>query len=251
MSGFAPALGIANAVLYEGYLLFPYTSSARKNQMRWQFGVVVPAAYAARGNGDHSEQQVEILCEADPSAGAPEVEFALRFLHVVARQIEEKTAAGFAPVAELAVDGTRHITFDEACEREVLVTLPAVDRASIEIPVAFPESTGIEELRDGGGVVRGRVVRRRAALHGSLAASCAATGIDRVVPVQTERSRREPFARAGGRRSRDRAAQRRSSRRTSCSWPPPADAFLSATDPPENAADATRTLPEPAACGRY
>jgi len=27
---------IADAVLYEGYLLYPYRASARKNQIRWQ-----------------------------------------------------------------------------------------------------------------------------------------------------------------------------------------------------------------------
>ena len=33
---------IANAVLYEGYLLYPYRSSAVKNRQRWNFGVVYP-----------------------------------------------------------------------------------------------------------------------------------------------------------------------------------------------------------------
>ena len=36
---------IANAVLYEGYLLYPYRSSAVKNRQRWNFGVVYPSAY--------------------------------------------------------------------------------------------------------------------------------------------------------------------------------------------------------------
>jgi len=33
---------IANAVLYEGYLLYPYRASAVKNRQRWNFGVVAP-----------------------------------------------------------------------------------------------------------------------------------------------------------------------------------------------------------------
>ena len=33
---------IANAVLYEGYLLYPYRASAVKNRQRWNFGVVSP-----------------------------------------------------------------------------------------------------------------------------------------------------------------------------------------------------------------
>ena len=45
---------IADAVLYEGYLLYPYRASARKNQIRWQWGVLVPLAYAAAGHGEHA-----------------------------------------------------------------------------------------------------------------------------------------------------------------------------------------------------
>ena len=33
---------IANAVLYEGYLLYPYRHSAIKNRQRWTIGVVYP-----------------------------------------------------------------------------------------------------------------------------------------------------------------------------------------------------------------
>ena len=47
---------VANAVLYEGYLLYPYTASAVKNQQRWNFGVLYPP-----GAGDTSEMQTEVL----------------------------------------------------------------------------------------------------------------------------------------------------------------------------------------------
>ena len=35
---FAAARSVADAVLYEGYVLYPYRASAQKNQLRWQFG---------------------------------------------------------------------------------------------------------------------------------------------------------------------------------------------------------------------
>ena len=38
---------VAEAVLYEGYLLYPYRRSAMKNQQRWTFGGVYPAQYSA------------------------------------------------------------------------------------------------------------------------------------------------------------------------------------------------------------
>jgi hypothetical protein len=37
---------IANAVLYEGYLLYPYRPSSVKNRQRWNFGLVYPPNYA-------------------------------------------------------------------------------------------------------------------------------------------------------------------------------------------------------------
>ena len=42
-----PVRKIADAVLYEGYILYPYRASAQKNQSRWQFGVVMAPGYAA------------------------------------------------------------------------------------------------------------------------------------------------------------------------------------------------------------
>ena len=39
---------IANAVLYEGYLLYPYRPSAVKNRQRFNFGVLYPREYCDR-----------------------------------------------------------------------------------------------------------------------------------------------------------------------------------------------------------
>lgn len=42
---------VANAVLYEGYLLYPYRHSAIKNRRRWNFGVIYPRAHAESPGG--------------------------------------------------------------------------------------------------------------------------------------------------------------------------------------------------------
>jgi hypothetical protein len=39
---FDAAERIAHAVLYEGYVLYPYRASSVKNRVRWQFGIVAP-----------------------------------------------------------------------------------------------------------------------------------------------------------------------------------------------------------------
>ena len=66
-SRFDTAHQVADAVLFEGYVLYPYRASAAKNRMRWQFGVLVPPAWGAR-HGEHSGQRTESLME--PRAGA-------------------------------------------------------------------------------------------------------------------------------------------------------------------------------------
>jgi hypothetical protein len=46
------ARAVADAVLYEGYLLYPYSASSEKNRTRWQFGVLGPPGAADRGLGE-------------------------------------------------------------------------------------------------------------------------------------------------------------------------------------------------------
>ena len=175
---FAPALAIANAVLYEGYLLFPYTASSRKNRVRWQFGVVVPEAYLAAGTGESAEQQTEVLialrqAQADGPAELPRVTVRLRFLQVEARRVEAFQAGRYVPVDALTVAGTRHLTFDEAVEREITLTFEAAAGAHAELPIAIAGGTDEEELRDAAGR-RGRVRRERWPLVGTLSVACEA-----------------------------------------------------------------------------
>lgn len=70
---------IAAAVLYEGYLLYPYRASAVKNRQRWNFGVLYPPAYVKQSGSDASIMQTECLLRAMPEA-IPKVR--ARFLHL-------------------------------------------------------------------------------------------------------------------------------------------------------------------------
>ena len=162
MNPFAPALDVANAVLYEGYILFPYTASAGKNRIRWQFGVVVPRRYAASGTGEAAEAQTEVLVECEPGA---HVEILVRFLQVEARQIEAWNGTSFEPVQSLVAAGTWHLTFDEGVEREIRLRVNPLE-GNVAVPVAFSDEEDIAPLRDAGDELVGRVVRRRWPLHG-------------------------------------------------------------------------------------
>lgn len=174
MTVFEPALSVANAVLYEGYLLFPYTASSRKNRVRWQFGVVVPRAYLAAGTGETAEQQTEILIEAAPAA--PRVTVLLRFLQVEARRVEALDGKTFVPVASLRVGGTNHVSFDEAVERELTLEVDGTGGVECAVPIAFDGGSDDEPLRDESGTVRGRIIRERWELRGTLTLTCEAAG---------------------------------------------------------------------------
>ena len=99
---------LADAVLYEGYILYPYRASAAKNRSRWQFGVIMAPGYAASDPSESSFAQTECVLE---HTGRPMVKVLLRFLQVQ-RRTAEGTGAGAAAPA-----------WDEAVEREVLFSL--------------------------------------------------------------------------------------------------------------------------------
>jgi hypothetical protein len=107
MNRMEQARRIADAVLYEGYLLYPYRPSALKNQFRWQFGVVAPKPWSLAG-GDPWEMQTECLIEPHD---APAVSVTIRFLQVevdssgaatVEKGVERAIESGLLPLASLS-----------------------------------------------------------------------------------------------------------------------------------------------------
>src|SRR5689334_19863634 len=77
---------IADAVLYEGYILYPYRPSV-KNRQRWTFGGLYPEAYCdAQQGSDAAANQTEYLVQGGP---ATVLDVVVRFLHLTARQAGE------------------------------------------------------------------------------------------------------------------------------------------------------------------
>jgi hypothetical protein len=83
---------IASAVLYEGYLLYPYRASAIKNQQRWNFGVVYPRAHAEQqsASSDAWNMRTECLLRATPNAI---LWVRARFLHLIGAAAMEREIA--------------------------------------------------------------------------------------------------------------------------------------------------------------
>jgi hydrogenase maturation protease len=133
---------IAQAVLYEGYLLWPYRRSAVKNRQRWTFGALLPEAWSAAHPDDLCLLQGQYLVESPPTPA--DVTATLRFLHVVRRR--PRDAAG-RWVDELEAGGERHLAWEEATERSVEV--PIGGRAPLRIPAGRDE-----EPVAGGTIVR-------------------------------------------------------------------------------------------------
>jgi hypothetical protein len=172
---------VADAVLYEGYLLYPYRASSPKNQVRWQFGILGPAGAAAAGVGEETSMSAEVVLEAQPGAT---LDIYVRFLQVQARVVQRRTDDGWAPVDELLVNGTRWIPFHEAVACEIpLLTLPVhelkVD-SSLERDLNVPSGEDVEELYEGGKLV-GRLVRTRWALRATVTATTRPGADPRVV----------------------------------------------------------------------
>jgi hypothetical protein len=75
---------IAKAVLYEGYMLYPYRPSSVKNRQRFNFGVLYPQAYSNEQAGlEPCSLQTECLVLGNAQGdGEPNFELKLRFLHL-------------------------------------------------------------------------------------------------------------------------------------------------------------------------
>ena len=160
---------VADAVLYEGYLLYPYRSTSRKNQVRWQFGVLGPPGSAAAGVGEESSMRTECLLETGAS---PVVDVRVRFLQIQPRTVELADPAGetFTAVPELQVGGTNWLSWDEAVEREVdLPDLALSDLVTERVlTIEIPGGEAVEPIPDGAGSTAGRLVRRRVPLSGQV-----------------------------------------------------------------------------------
>ncbi len=152
-----PVRAIADAVLYEGYLLWPYRRSATKNQRRWTFGGVFPPAHARRHPDDRAVVHAACLHEGGGSVRAD-----VRFLHVVAR----RALRDGVPVDEHA----GHLSWDEAVEREVRVAGPG--RAPVAVAAGRAEAP----------LPGGALVRSWEALDGTVELRCepVADGLRRV-----------------------------------------------------------------------
>ncbi len=163
-----PVEKIAAAVLYEGYVLYPYRHSSVKNQRRWTFGGVYPPAYAeaSAGNDPHT-MQTQVLVVGDERT---ELDVKVRFLHVVKREIKKGDGDTFAAVDELRVGGQVYRPWEEAAERSAeleSVALGELLDGGRSVALGVPGRTE-EELLEASGETVGSLVRGWQSLRGRV-----------------------------------------------------------------------------------
>ena len=151
---FERAERVADAMLWEGYVLYPYRASAAKNQVRWQYGVLTPRAYSEAEGFEKSHMRTECVVEFGLEAA---VDVRLRFLQVQTRTVEAATSEGFEPVAELEADGELWASWDEAVVHVVDIERFDLARPGTrEVPITLEASRTVEQLGAAGRVVRQR-----------------------------------------------------------------------------------------------
>ncbi len=111
-------LSVADAVLCEGYLLYPYRADSRKNQVRWQFGVLGPADAERAGIGEDScARPPSFWCAATgarrSSPGPVPAAAAARTARTPADD------GSFEPVDQLTVADQSWLSWDEAVEHQI------------------------------------------------------------------------------------------------------------------------------------
>ncbi|MBB4922490.1 hypothetical protein [Kitasatospora kifunensis] len=163
---FAVARQIADAVLFEGYVLYPYRASAAKNRLRWQFGVLVPPGYG-QDSAEHSTQRTE--CVMEPRRGAA-LAVQLRFLRAQRRTVQRALPeGGFETVQELELADRVLQAWDEGVEERVELLLPVEKLADDGVlhPFRLAAREEQEPIQRDGAVI-GRLLRRREQLDGVL-----------------------------------------------------------------------------------
>lgn len=214
---------LVQALLYEGYVLYPYRASSVKNRRRWTFGALFPRAFcAAHETGDASHAQTQVLVEGGPQATVTVV---ARFLHV-------------AQVHRDGVEPTSHETgWQEAVER--VVTLPRVqlEAGALVQPFTFAAAREVDAAHG--------LVRRHERLDGAVLVSVERLGEDasRVTVKIENRTACEvgPVSDVESDRPRDAAEVLTLASTHLVLTAGDGGAFVSAIDPPERLRDLSKT----------
>jgi hypothetical protein len=171
---------VAEAVLYEGYILYPYRPSL-KNRQRWTFGGLFPRSYCeAHAGSDAWTMQTECLVLG---SGQAQLEVHIRFLQLQARLVgqidpplSDWTSAEDPPyrvVDSLRVGEKLWQTWQEGTEREVSLEADLARLVSrpLQHDFVMEGRRQREWLRTGAQELAGVLIREQQALSGTVTLS--------------------------------------------------------------------------------
>ena len=195
---------VATAVMYEGYILYPYRPSL-KNRQRWTFGGVFPRDFAQRQCGsDRCFVQTECLISG---SGAATLQIEVRFLHLMMRTAgrlasplsrwPEGDEPPWQAAESLRVGDQWYPSWQEAVARKV--TLPPLRLEQLVHSAhrerfTFSSRRDLEPLRASEqGSVEGVLVREQQPICGSVevSAELVAEGLYRVSATTSNESELE------------------------------------------------------------
>lgn len=157
---------LADAVLFEGYMLYPYRADDPKNRVRWQFGVLAPPGFVAIDPSERAGLQTECLLEG----AAMRVSVRVRFLHVQHRLVERAVAGEFVPTEALDLGDATYLPWDEAVVHDTThafdIPAQAAHRDATTLHASAHSATEI--LRAADGSVAGQLLRTRSSLDAQL-----------------------------------------------------------------------------------
>jgi hypothetical protein len=202
---------IADAVLLEGYVLYPYRATSTKNRFRFAFGVLAPRTWSEGPAGaepwwmetqclisNESHRTSATLRSGDLSAT---LDGRLRFLQVCRRTVEravDPSGGRFETVDSLEVDGELVLAWDEGELREQplpALTLETLAAGEVTMPFELPASEEIHPLYDRAGALIGRMRRSRCELRAELRlALTRTTAADPLYKLSLRTSNVTPFA---------------------------------------------------------
>jgi hypothetical protein len=162
------AAAIARAVLYEGYVVWPYRHSAGRVSRHGISGCVFPREWsgASRAN-DPATRCATVLVKARPDSA---VDVRIRFLQLMQRQAAAMTPTGLEDIDELTVAGECYTSWDEAIEREV--SLPAATLSGLgtghAVTIHIAAGRDMEPLMADDGRIVGFIRRTWREIDGTL-----------------------------------------------------------------------------------
>lgn len=238
---------VVKAVLYEGYMLYPYRPSSVKNRQRWTFGGIYPRDCAAHDGSLRSTMQTESLLSGNVDTL---IDIRVRFLHLLKREVgrlEQPLAEmpadaepAFTLVQYLGVGDKRLHAWEEAVERTVTaeaLTLDELRGARVLVPFRFAGQRELEPVRAPDGTIPGVLIRSAAPVEGALMIS-AKKMAPSVFKLTVVIENTTPVERPGALGPDD--AQQRAFASTHTILATTGGEFISAIDPPDVLAEIAR-----------